>query len=132
MEPTQQHLNSLSKDEECVSYRSNQTDSASVLLLPPASQVAISLENVGLYSELQRSEAFLPQGERMCQTGSFGWNISSGEIYWSDGLGGHLKTGHRWTLQNRPTEQNQNKIIYNLRGDVRANIFMRLGPAGLY
>jgi hypothetical protein len=29
-------------------------------------------------------------------------------------LGGHLKTGHRWTLQNRPMEQNQNKIIYNL------------------
>ena len=21
----------------------------------------------------------------MCQTGSFGWNVSSGEIYWSDG-----------------------------------------------
>ncbi len=66
-------------------YRSNQPGSASVLLLAPASQVAISLENVGLYSELQRSEAFLAQGERMCQTGSFGWNISSGEIYWSDG-----------------------------------------------
>ena len=50
-----------------------------------ASQVAISLENAGLYSDLQRSEAFLAQGERMCQTGSFGWNVSSGEIYWSDG-----------------------------------------------
>ncbi len=50
-----------------------------------ASQVAISLENAGLYSDLHRSEAFLAQGERMCQTGSFGWNISSGEIYWSDG-----------------------------------------------
>jgi len=50
-----------------------------------ASQAAISLENVGLYSDLQRSEGFLAQGERMCQTGSFGWNVSSGEIYWSDG-----------------------------------------------
>jgi len=85
VEPSQQHLKSLRKDEEFVSCRSNQPDSASVLLLPPASQGAISLENVGLYSELQRSEAFLAQGERMCQTGSFGWNISSGEIYWSDG-----------------------------------------------
>jgi VIT1/CCC1 family predicted Fe2+/Mn2+ transporter len=33
------------------------------------------------------------------------------------GLGGHLKTGHTWTLQNRPTERNQNKSIYTL-GDV--------------
>ena len=31
-------------------------------------------------------------------------------------LGGHLKTGHTWTLQNRPTERNQNKSIYTLRG----------------
>jgi hypothetical protein len=27
-------------------------------------------------------------------------------------LGGHLKTGHTWTLQNRPTERNQNNSIY--------------------
>jgi hypothetical protein len=26
-------------------------------------------------------------------------------------LGGHLKTGHTWTLQNRPTEQDRNKIF---------------------
>ncbi len=50
-----------------------------------ASQAAISLENAGLYSELQRSEAFLVEGERICETGSFGWNISSGEVYWSEG-----------------------------------------------
>jgi hypothetical protein len=30
-------------------------------------------------------------------------------------LGGHLKTGHTWTLQNRPTERSQNKTIYTLR-----------------
>ncbi len=40
-------------------------------------------ENANLYSELQRSEAFLAQGQNISQTGSFGWNISSGEIYWS-------------------------------------------------
>jgi PAS domain S-box-containing protein len=40
-------------------------------------------ENADLYSELQRSEAFLAQGQNISQTGSFGWNISSGEIYWS-------------------------------------------------
>ena len=49
-----------------------------------ASQAAISLENAGLYSDLQRSEAFLAHGQRLSQTGSFGWSVSSGEIYWSD------------------------------------------------
>src|SRR5438128_5247793 len=49
-----------------------------------ASQAAISLENATLYSELQRSEAFLAQGQSLSHTGSFGWNVSSGEIYWSE------------------------------------------------
>ncbi len=30
------------------------------------------------------------------------------------GLGGHLKTGHTWPLQNRPTDQTQDKICYTL------------------
>ncbi len=47
-------------------------------------------------------------------------------------LGGHLKTGHRWTLQNRPTEQNQNKIIYTLSAVTRATVFQRATAAGLY
>jgi hypothetical protein len=38
-------------------------------------------------------------------------------------LGGHLKTGHRLTLQNRPTQPNQNKSIYTLREGIRANSF---------
>ncbi len=33
---------------------------------------------------LQRSEAFLAQGQSISQTGSFGWSVSSGEIYWSE------------------------------------------------
>ena len=33
---------------------------------------------------MQRSEAFLAQGQSISQTGSFGWNASSGEIYWSE------------------------------------------------
>ena len=47
-------------------------------------------------------------------------------------LGGHLKTGHTWTLQNRPTERNQNKSIYNLREVVRANIFFHDQPVAIY
>jgi PAS domain S-box-containing protein len=48
-----------------------------------ASQAAISLENANLYSDLHRSEAFLAQGQSISHTGSFGWNVASGEIYWS-------------------------------------------------
>jgi predicted ATPase/signal transduction histidine kinase len=62
-----------------------------------ASQAAISLENAGLYADLQqenlirkraeeelrRSEDFLAQGERIGHTGSWGWRVTSGLVYWS-------------------------------------------------
>jgi PAS domain S-box-containing protein len=49
-----------------------------------ASQAAISLENALLYSDLQRSEAYLAQGQSISLTGSFGRSVTSGEIYWSE------------------------------------------------
>jgi PAS domain S-box-containing protein len=56
-----------------------------------ASQAAISLENASLYSDLQRSysdlhrsEAFLAEGQSISHTGSFGWSVLSGELYWSE------------------------------------------------
>jgi PAS domain S-box-containing protein len=33
---------------------------------------------------IRRSEALLAAGQRISHTGSFGWDVSSGEIYWSD------------------------------------------------
>src|SRR5208337_1120728 len=33
--------------------------------------------------ELRRSEAYLTQGERISRTGSWGWHVSTGEVYWS-------------------------------------------------
>jgi len=36
------------------------------------------------HEKLQRSEAFLAQGQSISQTGSFGWNVASEEIYWSE------------------------------------------------
>jgi PAS domain S-box-containing protein len=33
--------------------------------------------------KLQRSEAYLTEAQRLSRTGSFGWDVSSGEIYWS-------------------------------------------------
>jgi PAS domain S-box-containing protein len=47
-------------------------------------QAAISLENALLYSDLQRTEAYLTEAQRLSLTGSFGWNIPGGEIFWSD------------------------------------------------
>jgi PAS domain S-box-containing protein len=49
-----------------------------------SSQAAISLENAKLYSDLQRSEAFLADGQSISRTGSFGWSVLGGEIYWSE------------------------------------------------
>jgi PAS domain S-box-containing protein len=70
-----------------------------------ASQAAISLESAYLYAEVQqsyanlklenterrraenalrRSETYLAQAQNLSHTGSFGWNTSSGEIYWSE------------------------------------------------
>src|SRR5882762_7963020 len=32
---------------------------------------------------LRRSEAYLAEAQRLSHTGSFGWDVSSGEVYWS-------------------------------------------------
>jgi PAS domain S-box-containing protein len=55
-----------------------------------ASEAAICLENTRLYHDLEereealrRSEAYLAAAQRLSSTGSFGWNLSSGKIYWS-------------------------------------------------
>jgi PAS domain S-box-containing protein len=56
-----------------------------------ASQAATSLENTRLYRELQereealrRSQAYLGQAQRLSQTGSLWWKVSTGELIWSD------------------------------------------------
>jgi PAS domain S-box-containing protein len=49
-----------------------------------ASQAAMSLDNARLYTGLQRSEAFLAQGQKISHTGSFGWSVATGEIHWSE------------------------------------------------
>ena len=33
--------------------------------------------------ELRRNEAYLAEAQRLSLTGSFGWNVSTGEIIWS-------------------------------------------------
>jgi PAS domain S-box-containing protein len=41
-------------------------------------------ETSRLYSELQRSEAFLAQGQKLSHTGSFGRSVLSEKLYWSE------------------------------------------------
>jgi PAS domain S-box-containing protein len=41
-------------------------------------------EQERLTLELQRREAHLAQAQALSRTGSFGWNVSNGELYWSD------------------------------------------------
>ena len=63
-----------------------------------ASQAAISLENARLYAhlqqenaerkrveeELRRSEGFLAEGQKISHTGSWGWNVGTGKLVWSE------------------------------------------------
>jgi predicted ATPase/signal transduction histidine kinase len=49
-----------------------------------AAQAAISLENARLYADLQRSEAFLAEGQSICHTGSWSWDARTGKLLWSD------------------------------------------------
>jgi PAS domain S-box-containing protein len=37
-----------------------------------------------LTRELRRREAYLAEAQRLSHTGSFGWKVSSGELFWSD------------------------------------------------
>jgi PAS domain S-box-containing protein len=55
-----------------------------------ASQAAISFENSRLYRNLEdreravrRSEAFLAEAQALSQTGSWGWNTATGQLFWS-------------------------------------------------
>ena len=41
-------------------------------------------EQEELTQELRRREACLTQAEALSRTGSFGWNVSTGDFYWSD------------------------------------------------
>jgi len=61
------------------------------LLNQVASQVAIAVDNALVVegreraeNALRRSEAYLAEGQRLSQTGSFGWFVSTGEVFWSE------------------------------------------------
>jgi PAS domain S-box-containing protein len=44
---------------------------------------AVAIELKRAEGELRRGAAYLAEAQRLSRTGSFGWNVSSGEIFWS-------------------------------------------------
>jgi PAS domain S-box-containing protein len=47
-------------------------------------QIGQFIERKRAEEELRRSEAYLAEAQRLSQTGSFGWSVSGGEIFWSE------------------------------------------------
>src|SRR6185295_9496626 len=45
---------------------------------------AVAIEGKRTEQELRRSEVYLAEAQRLSLTGSFGWNVSTGEIIWSE------------------------------------------------
>ena len=48
------------------------------------SQIGQFIERKRAEEELRRSEAYLAEAQRVSLTGSFGWQVSSGELFWSE------------------------------------------------
>ena len=87
-----------------------------------ASQAAISLENARLYTDLQRSEAYLAEAQKLSHTGSFGWSLSSGEIYWSDET-------YRLVGFDRATRPTFERVFQRIHPDDRAFVQQTLDRA---
>ncbi len=47
------------------------------------SQIGQFIERKRAEEDLRRSEAYLAEAQKLSHTGSFGWNVSSGELFWS-------------------------------------------------
>ena len=47
-------------------------------------QEQLMAKQIFVEQQLRRSEAYLREAQRLSHTGSFGWNVSTGELFWSD------------------------------------------------
>jgi PAS domain S-box-containing protein len=53
-------------------------------LLRALREAAEKVERKRAEESLRQSETYLAEAQRLSRTGSFGWNVSSGEIFWSE------------------------------------------------
>jgi PAS domain S-box-containing protein len=70
---------------------------------------------------LRRSEMYLAEAQRLSHTGSFGWDVASGEMYWSDetyrifGCDRAIKPSLEMVLdRTHPEDQTRLRKIFNL------------------
>jgi len=49
-----------------------------------AALASIAIERTHAQELLRRNEAYLAEGQKASRTGSFGWNVSNGELFWTD------------------------------------------------
>ena len=49
-----------------------------------ANLTSIAIERTRAQEVLRRNEAYLAEAQKASLTGSFGWNVSSGELFWTD------------------------------------------------
>jgi len=61
-------------------------DMATLVAFPITSLAIVSLISARKRAEhaLSRSQAYLEEAQKLSHTGSFGWDVSSGELFWSD------------------------------------------------
>ncbi|AKU95028.1 Signal transduction histidine kinase CheA [Labilithrix luteola] len=48
-----------------------------------AAQAAGAIENARLYANLQETEAYMAKAEELSRTGTFGWDLATGAVFWS-------------------------------------------------
>jgi PAS domain S-box-containing protein len=68
------------------------------------------VERTSAEEALRRSEAYLAEGQRLSRTGSFGWNVQSGENYWSEET-------YRIFEFDRATKPNVNLVLKRVHPD---------------
>ena len=73
----------------CMYYRVPRSpDTQDLDLIELATHLArVAIERDGAEEALRRSESFLAEGEAISQTGTWGWNLTTGKITWSEEQG---------------------------------------------
>ena len=73
-------------------------------------------------AKAQKAEAFLTEAQRLSQTGSFSWQVSTGDLFWSDEMYAIYEF-------DRTTELTVEKVHQRVHPDDRAMIFEVVGQA---
>jgi len=106
-------------------------------LLQARNELEVANKELGTlaHSALRRSDAYLAEAQALSHTGSFGWNIASGEIYWSEetykifGLDRNAKPTMEFVMQRiHPDDRNTTQLALDhaINTNIDFNIEHRL------